>query len=355
MDDFDGLRTVTRRQVLKGGAAVAALGGVSAFLAACSSTGATAAPATAAPAARRQRSRRRARPRCAGQRRSRQRHARRRQLQLRPRPEGRHGRRSSTASRQTTGVTVNAQHGRPRHVPGPDQLVPRRARRTTCSPGSPASGCASSPIRARDRHQRRVGQGRSNYSDAFKRRSTGDDGKQYFIPFYNYPWAVFYRKSVFADKGYTIPTTMDEFKTLADKMKADGLIPMAFGDKDGWPAMGTFDILNLRHERLRLPRRADGGRREVDGPEDQGGLRDLEGAPPLLSTRTPPAAPGRTPPDTLVQKKAGMYLLGLFVSAQFAGDRRPGRPRRPRLLPLPDLRAPSSTPRRRSTPRSTAS
>ena len=48
MDDFDGLRTVTRRQVLKGGAAVAALGGVSAFLAACSSTGATAAPATAA-------------------------------------------------------------------------------------------------------------------------------------------------------------------------------------------------------------------------------------------------------------------------------------------------------------------
>ncbi len=35
MADFDGLRSVTRRQVLKGGAAVAALGGVSAFLAAC--------------------------------------------------------------------------------------------------------------------------------------------------------------------------------------------------------------------------------------------------------------------------------------------------------------------------------
>ena len=52
---------------------------------------------------------------------------------------------------------------------------------------------------------------------------------------------------MFAEKGYTIPTTLDEFKTLAAKMQTDGLIPIAFGDKDGWPAMGTFDILNLRH------------------------------------------------------------------------------------------------------------
>ena len=29
-------------------------------------------------------------------------------------------------------------------------------------------------------------------------------------------------------------------------MKTDGLIPIAFADKDGWPALGTFDIINLR-------------------------------------------------------------------------------------------------------------
>ena len=44
MADHDGHLSVTRRQVLKGGAAVAALGGVSAFLAACGSSGATTAP-----------------------------------------------------------------------------------------------------------------------------------------------------------------------------------------------------------------------------------------------------------------------------------------------------------------------
>src|SRR4051812_45714093 len=85
-----------------------------------------------------------------------------------------------------------------------------------------------------------------HYTDAFKVGSTGDDGKQYFVPIYLYPWAVFYRKSVFQEKGYEIPTTFDQMKTLAGKIQKDGLVPFAFGDKDGWPAMGTFDILNLR-------------------------------------------------------------------------------------------------------------
>ncbi len=87
---------------------------------------------------------------------------------------------------------------------------------------------------------------KSNFTSGFATSVTGDDSKVYGIPVDYYPWAVFYRKSVFADKGYTVPTTWDELKTLATKMQSDGLIPIAFGDKDGWPAMGTFDILNLR-------------------------------------------------------------------------------------------------------------
>ncbi|MFC7587580.1 ABC transporter substrate-binding protein [Nonomuraea antimicrobica] len=85
-----------------------------------------------------------------------------------------------------------------------------------------------------------------DYTQAFKDQSTGVDGKQYFVPFTYYPWAVFYRKSLWRDKGYEPPATLDEFTALARRMKADGLIPIAFADKDGWPAMGTFDILNLR-------------------------------------------------------------------------------------------------------------
>jgi multiple sugar transport system substrate-binding protein len=85
-----------------------------------------------------------------------------------------------------------------------------------------------------------------NFSDAVKSLSKGLDGHYYMVPLYNYPWVVFYNKSVFAAKGYTVPTTWDDFIALAKKMKTDGIVPLAFAEKDGWPALGTFDILNLR-------------------------------------------------------------------------------------------------------------
>jgi multiple sugar transport system substrate-binding protein len=85
-----------------------------------------------------------------------------------------------------------------------------------------------------------------NFNDAAKNLSKGLDGHYYLVPIYNYPWVVFYNKSVFQQKGYQVPSTWDDYVTLAKRMKTDKLVPLAFADKDGWPALGTFDILNLR-------------------------------------------------------------------------------------------------------------
>jgi multiple sugar transport system substrate-binding protein len=52
---------------------------------------------------------------------------------------------------------------------------------------------------------------------------------------------VFFRKSVREDNGDEVPATFDEMTTLAQTMQDYGLIPFAFADIDGWPAMGTFD------------------------------------------------------------------------------------------------------------------
>ena len=160
-----------------------------------------------------------------------------------------------------------------------------------------------------------------NYSEAFKVGSTGDDGKQYFIPIYNYPWAVFYRKSVFEEKGYTPPATLDEFKTLAAKMKTDGLIPMAFADKDGWPAMGTFDIINLRQNGYDFHVGLMAGSEKWSDPKTKKVFEVWKELLPFYQE----GAAGRTWQDgaqALVKKQAGMYLLGMFVSQQFqeAGD-----------------------------------
>lgn len=155
--------------------------------------------------------------------------------------------------------------------------------------------------------------------DSFKEASTGNDGKQYFSPQSYYPWAVFHRKSTFEEKGYTQPTTLDEMIALCQRMQTDGLIPIAFGDKDGWPAMGTFDMLNMRingfdyHISL-MAGDEDWSSDEVKAVFDQ--WREL------LPYHQPDAL-GRTwqeAAQTLQQNKAGLYILGTFVNEQFPDD-----------------------------------
>src|SRR6476469_2915733 len=156
----------------------------------------------------------------------------------------------------------------------------------------------------------------SGMSDALKKASTGDDGKQYFVPSTYYPWAVFYRKSVFQDKGYQVPKTLDEFKALGAQMKKDGLVPIAFGDKDGWPAMGTFDQLNLRINGYDFHVNLMAGKEPWNSPKVKTVFDTWAG---LLDLHQPDAL-GRTwqeAAQSLQQGKAGTYLLGSFVAQQF--------------------------------------
>ncbi|MFJ3230690.1 ABC transporter substrate-binding protein [Streptomyces sp. NPDC086787] len=155
-----------------------------------------------------------------------------------------------------------------------------------------------------------------NFPDAMKKLSKGADGKYYFVPLTTYPWAVFYRRSVFRQYGYQVPATWDQLVALCKRMKKDGLVPIAFGDKDAWPAMGTFDQIDFRlngydfHVELMAGKASwtDAKVRAVFDhwaeilPYHQDGFM------------------GRTWQDaaqSLVSKKAGMYLLGSFVAQQF--------------------------------------
>ncbi len=99
-------------------------------------------------------------------------------------------------------------------------------------------------------------------------------------------------------------------------MKKDGLVPIAFGDKDGWPAMGTFDQLNLRingydfHVSLMAGKEAWNGDKVKKVFDTWAGLLDLHQSDSLGRTWQEAA-------QTLQQGKAGTYLLGSFVAQQF--------------------------------------
>lgn len=155
-----------------------------------------------------------------------------------------------------------------------------------------------------------------NFSDALKTASTGADGKKYLVPNYNYPWGFFYRKSLWQERGYPAPKTFDELTTLCATMQKDGLIPIGFADKDGWPAMGTFDYLNMRLNGFQFHLDLCAHKESWD----QKKISEVFDAWRALLPYQDPAALGQTWQDaakSLEAKKTGMYLLGAFLTQQF--------------------------------------
>jgi len=155
------------------------------------------------------------------------------------------------------------------------------------------------------------------FSEGFKAASTGDDGKQYFVPLYNYPWAVHYSKSLFDEKGYSIPTTWDELIALADQMKTDGIIPFSLGNDGKWPAMGTFDILNMRLNGYDYHINLMGGNEDWTSDE----VKNVFAQYATLLPYHQEGANGRTwqeAAQSLKSHETGMMMLGTFISQQFS-------------------------------------
>ena len=156
----------------------------------------------------------------------------------------------------------------------------------------------------------------ADYTHAFKQAATGQDGKQYFVPFTTTRGRSSTGRACGRTKGYEIPKTLDEFTALAAKMKSDGLVPIAFADKDGWPAMGTFDYLNMRVNGYDFHISLMAGKESWTDPKVKQVFDTWRG----LLPHHQPGANGRTwqeAAQSLQQKKTGMYLLGMFVAQQF--------------------------------------
>jgi len=73
------------------------------------------------------------------------------------------------------------------------------------------------------------------------------DGKIYAMPMGVLPGGFFYSKDLFARAGIAqTPTTLAEFQTDVDKLKAAGIAPIAVGAKDAWPAAFYYYFFALR-------------------------------------------------------------------------------------------------------------
>ncbi len=149
-------------------------------------------------------------------------------------------------------------------------------------------------------------------SDAMLSASTSSDGNQYLVPYDYYPWAVFYRKSVFEKNKFEVPTTYDEFIALMKDMQGKNIVPFAFGDKDGWPAQGTFDILNMRINGFDFHMSLMAGDEAWDSNEVKKVFETWKSLLPY-NQADPLGRTWQEAATSMANGECGMYLLGTFV------------------------------------------
>jgi len=137
-------------------------------------------------------------------------------------------------------------------------------------------------------------------------------GKKFLVPNYNYPWAVFYRRSLWKQRGYQVPTTFDQLLALCATMKKDGISPIAFGDKDGWPAMGTFDYLNMRVNGYQFHVDLCAHQESWNTPKVKAVFDTWKALLPYQDTGAL-GATWQQAARNLATSKSGMFLIGSFV------------------------------------------
>jgi multiple sugar transport system substrate-binding protein len=159
----------------------------------------------------------------------------------------------------------------------------------------------------------------AGFSPALKELSTAD-GKQIFVPTNYYWWAVFYRKSAFQEWGVQPPTTWDEFIQVCKTIKSKGVAPLTMGTgSTPWMASGWFDYLDLRINGADFHRQLLAGQHSFDGPEVKAVMDHYRQLVEYIDPkgRSYSWQDAVTP---LASKKAGMYLVGAFLTTAMPSD-----------------------------------
>ena len=84
--------------------------------------------------------------------------------------------------------------------------------------------------------------GWSQVNDFYKGRNSYE-GHIYAVPMEQDLMGVYFNRDLFNEKGIAVPTTYAEFQAAAETFKADGIVPVSFGNRDRWPATNTFSLI----------------------------------------------------------------------------------------------------------------
>jgi glucose/mannose transport system substrate-binding protein len=144
------------------------------------------------------------------------------------------------------------------------------------------------------------------------------EGKFYAVPvnIHGQNW-LFYNQKIFADAGLEPPRTWPELVAIGDKLKTNGVIPLAFGGQPTWER-NLFSAALVGHGGAELFRQVYGERDQeaVRGPK----FRDVAELYGKLRALVDPGSPGRNWNDAtalVITNKAAMQFMGDWAKGEF--------------------------------------
>jgi len=143
---------------------------------------------------------------------------------------------------------------------------------------------------------------------------SSDEGAFYFIPQSYYWWAVYYRTDIYDELGLEVPETWDAFLDNCRALDDAGYIPVSIGTRYRWPAGGWFDYLNMRVNGPEFHIRLLDGLESYESEEVRNTFAHWEQAIDAGCFIDNPAAYNwQEAADFMIQREAGMYLMGQFI------------------------------------------
>ncbi len=79
--------------------------------------------------------------------------------------------------------------------------------------------------------------------NTFYRGRNSYEGHIYAVPMEQDLMGVYYNKALFEQHGVAVPKTYAEFQAAVEKFKEAGVTPIAFGNRDRWPATNTLSLI----------------------------------------------------------------------------------------------------------------
>lgn len=147
------------------------------------------------------------------------------------------------------------------------------------------------------------------------------DGKQWGMPYAYYMWGMYYRKDIFGKYHIAPPKTWQEFLAACATLKKNGVVPIALGDQELWPAAGWFDYLDMRTNGFKAHEALMHGKISYDAPSVKKVFSEWAD---LISKGyfTPNATSYRwqDAQGFLFAGKSAMFLIGSFMLPDIPAD-----------------------------------